>query len=169
MATAFLFPGQGAQTVGMGRDLAANLPAARGLFDRAEKILGYDLAKICFEGPAEKLDSTAYSQPALFVTSLAALESLKQKSPDIVESAQFTAGLSLGEYTALVFAGVLDFGSALQVVAQRGAAMQAASDAVASGMVSILGLDRGQIEQLCRESAQGEILQIANLLCPGNI
>jgi [acyl-carrier-protein] S-malonyltransferase len=169
MPTAFLFPGQGAQSVGMGRELAATLPAAKELFDRAGKILGYDLAQICFEGPAEKLDSTVYSQPALFVTSLAALESLKQKSPQVVESCQFTAGLSLGEYTALVFAGVLDFESGLRVVAERGAAMQTASDAVASGMVSILGLEREQVEQLCRECSQSEVLQIANLLCPGNI
>ncbi len=84
MPTAFLFPGQGAQTVGMGRDLVSALPAAKTLFDRANEILGYDLAKICFEGPVEKLDSTVHSQPALFVTSLAALESLKQKSPDVV-------------------------------------------------------------------------------------
>jgi [acyl-carrier-protein] S-malonyltransferase len=169
MSIAFLFPGQGAQSVGMGRELAASLPAAKELFDRAGKILGYDLAQICFEGPVEKLDSTVYSQPALFVTSLAALESLKQKSPQIVESCQFTAGLSLGEYTALVFAGVLDFDSGLGVVAERGRAMQAASDAVASGMVSILGREREQVEQLCRECSQGEVLQIANLLCPGNI
>ncbi len=169
MPTAFLFPGQGAQTVGMGRDLVAALPAAKSLFDRANEILGYDLAKICFEGPVEKLDSTVHSQPALFVTSLAALQSLKQKSPDAAASCSYASGLSLGEYTALVFAEALDFETGLRVVAQRGAAMQAASDATASGMVSILGLERQQIEQLCRDAAQGEVLQVANLLCPGNI
>jgi [acyl-carrier-protein] S-malonyltransferase len=169
MTSAFLFPGQGAQSVGMGRELAATLPAAKSLFDRAGDILGYDLAKICFEGPAEKLDSTVYSQPALFVTSLAALELLKQKSPEAVENCRFAAGLSLGEYTALVFAGVLEFEPALRVVAERGAAMQAAADAIPSGMVSVLGLEREQLESLCRECAQGEVLQIANLLCPGNI
>jgi [acyl-carrier-protein] S-malonyltransferase len=167
--TAFLFPGQGAQTVGMGRELAAQLPAAKALFDRANEILGYDLAKICFEGPVEKLDSTAHSQPALFVTSLAALESLKQKSPDVVSACRYAAGLSLGEYTALVFAEALDFETGLRVVAQRGTAMQAASDATPSGMVSILGLERQQVDQLCRDAAQGEVLQVANLLCPGNI
>ncbi len=169
MTSAFLFPGQGAQHVGMGRELAAALPQAQALFDRAGEILGYNLAQICFDGPAEKLDSTVYSQPALFVTSLAALESLKQKSPEVVENCRFTAGLSLGEYTALVFAGVMEFEPALRVVAERGAAMQAAADATPSGMVSVLGLEREQVETLCRECAQGEVLQVANLLCPGNI
>lgn len=166
---AFLFPGQGAQTVGMNSSLVAELPAARELFDRANQILGYDLGKLCQEGPAEKLDSTVYSQPALFVTSLAALESLKAKSPEIVTACGAAAGLSLGEYTAMVFAGALDFESGLRLVAERGAAMQAAADATPSGMVSILGLDRADIEKLCQDSRGNEILEVANLLCPGNI
>jgi [acyl-carrier-protein] S-malonyltransferase len=166
---AFLFPGQGAQTIGMGRQLAESLPAARSLFDRANAMLGYDLAKVCFEGPAEQLDSTVYSQPALYVTSLAALESLKATAPDTVAACQAAAGLSLGEYTALVFADVMDFETGLAVVQERGAAMQAASDATPSGMVSILGLDREKVEALCKQAANGEILQVANLLCPGNI
>jgi [acyl-carrier-protein] S-malonyltransferase len=169
MSTAFLFPGQGAQTVGMGRALVESEPAAKVLFDKANEILGFDLTKICFEGPAEKLDSTVYSQPALFVTSMAALVAMNEKQNDVVEACGYAAGLSLGEYTALCFAGVMSFDDALRVVAERGAAMQAAADATPSGMVSILGMEREQVEQLCRDSAQGEVLQVANLLCPGNI
>jgi len=166
---AFLFPGQGAQFVGMGKRLAESLPSVRGLYDRAGGILGYDLAKLCFEGPAEDLDSTVGSQPALFVTSLAAVEALRAESPDVVLSCEAAAGLSLGEYTAMVFAGVMDFEAGLRLVQERGAAMQAASDATPSGMVSILGLERVQVEALCEKARAGETLQIANFLCPGNI
>jgi [acyl-carrier-protein] S-malonyltransferase len=166
---AFLFPGQGAQSVGMGHQLAETLPAARRLYDEAAAILGFDLAQVCFEGPEEELDSTVISQPALFVTSLAALESLRLESPGVVDACCATAGLSLGEYTALVFANVLTFEDALRVVQRRGEAMQAASDAVASGMVSILGLELEKVEQLCAESRGDAVLQVANRLCPGNI
>ena len=166
---AFLFPGQGAQTVGMGRRLAESLPSVRDLYDRAAAVLGYDLARLCFEGPAEQLDSTVGSQPALFVTSLAALESLRAESPDVVLSCEAAAGLSLGEYTALVLAGVFKFEDGLMLVQKRGAAMQEAADATPGGMVSILGLERVEVERLCREArGRDEILEIANLLCPGN-
>lgn len=167
--TALLFPGQGAQTVGMGAELAANLPAAKALFDQAAEILGYDLLELCKNGPAEKLDSTVHSQPALFVCSLAALEQLKVDSPEVVETAAATAGLSLGEYTALVFAGSIDFASGLRLVQQRGAAMQDAADQVSSGMVSVLGMERDQVAELCNQGREGDVLEIANLLCPGNI
>jgi [acyl-carrier-protein] S-malonyltransferase len=167
---AFLFPGQGAQVVGMGKVLVESAPAARLVFERANSILGYDLLAICLQGPAEKLDSTEYSQPALFVTSLAAVEWLKVNKADVAGSCQAVAGLSLGEYTALVFADVMSFEDGLRVVQERGRAMQDASNAVASGMVSILGLDAEKIERVCQEArAEGEVLQIANYLCPGNI
>jgi [acyl-carrier-protein] S-malonyltransferase len=164
----FLFPGQGAQHVGMGKTIAERYPAARNLYDTAAEILGYDLAKLCFEGPATELDSTVVSQPALFVTSLAALEMLRADSPDVVLACEMAAGLSLGEYTALVFAGVLSFEDGLRVVQRRGEAMQAAADATPSGMVSLLLLSREQVEELCRQASEIGPLQTANFLCPGN-
>jgi len=167
---AFLFPGQGAQFVGMGQQLAESLSEVRQLYDRAANVLGYDLGELCFAGPEDELDSTVVSQPALFVTSLAALASLRHESPGVVAGCAAAAGLSLGEYTAMVFAGVMDFESALSVVQRRGEAMQAASDRVASGMVSVLGLTLEQVEQLCQDARRdGEVLRVANLLCPRNI
>lgn len=166
---AFLFPGQGAQHVDMGRTIAERYPAAGALYERSRDILGYDLAKICFEGPAEELDSTVVSQPALFVTSLAALEMLRADSPGVVLSCEMCAGLSLGEYTALAFAGALTFEEGLRLVQRRGEAMQEAADATPSGMVSALLLERERVEELCQEAAAAGPLQIANYLCPGNI
>jgi len=166
--TAFLFPGQGAQHVGMGQQIAGRIPAARELYDRAEAILGFDLAAICFDGPSERLDATVISQPALFVSSLAALEVLKAERPEVLAACQFAAGLSLGEYTALVFAGAMTFEDGLRVVKVRGEAMQAAADQVPSGMVSALLLDRAKVEEVrTAASASGQIW-IANYLCPGN-
>jgi len=166
---AFLFPGQGAQHVGMGKTIAERYPAARSLYETADGILGYELSRLCFEGPAAELDSTVISQPAIFVTSLAALEMLRADSPDVVLSCQMTAGLSLGEYTALVFAGAMTFEDGLRLVQKRGEAMQAAADKTPSGMVSLLLLDRPKVEEICREASSAGTLSIANLLCPGNI
>jgi [acyl-carrier-protein] S-malonyltransferase len=167
--TAFLFPGQGAQALGMGQALYESLPAARQLFDGAAEILGYRLIDICKDGPVERLNSTAVSQPAIFVASLAALESLRTSQPAAEADCFATAGLSLGEYTALVFAGVLSFADGLRLVKQRGEAMQAASDATPSGMVSVLGMDADKVEELCAAARPKGLIQIANLLCPGNI
>jgi [acyl-carrier-protein] S-malonyltransferase len=166
--TAFLFPGQGAQHIGMGRTIVESSPRARELFDRAGEILGYDLAKICFEGPQEQLDRTNFSQPALFVTSLAALEWLRGERPEEVASCTHAAGLSLGEYTALVFADAMSFDDGLKVVAARGEAMQAAAEANPSSMVSALLLDREKVEQVRDEAVAAGPLWIANYLCPGN-
>lgn len=165
---AFLFPGQGAQVVGMGKTLYETLPAAKSLFDTANEILGYSLTDLCFNGPIEQLSTTVISQPALFVTSLAALEALKVSSPEVVENCSAAAGLSLGEYTALTFAGAMSFEDGLLVVQRRGLAMQEAADATSSGMVSLLGPELDVVEDLCEKSRQGDILQVANLLCPGN-
>jgi [acyl-carrier-protein] S-malonyltransferase len=165
---ALLFPGQGAQHVGMGRKIAQKHPRARELYERASVILGYDLATKCFEGPAAELDTTEISQPAIFVTSLAALEMLRADSPDVASNCAMAAGLSLGEYTALVFAGALSFEDGLRVVQRRGQAMQAASDASPSGMVSLLLLEREKVEAVCREASSAGLLKIANYLCPGN-
>jgi [acyl-carrier-protein] S-malonyltransferase len=166
---AFLFPGQGAQHVGMGRRIAEQYPAARRLYDQAASILGYDLAKLCWEGPASELDSTVISQPALFVTSLACLEKLRAEQPEAALACEMTAGLSLGEYTALVFAGAMSFEDGLRVVQQRGRAMQDAADATPSGMVSILLLSVEQVQKIRDEASQHGTIEIANYLCPGNI
>lgn len=167
---AFLFPGQGAQSIGMAAPFVEAAPKARELFERARHVLGYDLLSVCQNGPAEQLDSTEVSQPALFVSSLAAVEVLRQKEPEAVLSCQAAAGLSLGEYSALVFAGVMEFEDGLRVVQERGRAMQAAADANPSGMVSVLGLERQQVEQICQQARDaGQVLEVANLLCPGNI
>ncbi|HMF15953.1 MAG TPA: ACP S-malonyltransferase [Gemmataceae bacterium] len=166
---AFLFPGQGAQFVGMGRQLVESLPAARQLFDQASDILGYNLLDLCLNGPAERLNSTAVSQPAIFVASLAALESLRSTNPQAEAECVATAGLSLGEYTALVFSGAMSFADGLRLVQKRGEAMQAASDATPSGMVSVLGLDQDKVEELCAAARPAGKMEIANLLCPQNI
>jgi len=166
---AFLFPGQGAQHVGMGRSIAEKLPAARHLYEQADEILGFGLSRLCFEGPATELDTTAVSQPAIFVTSLAALELLRAENPQAIDSCEMAAGLSLGEYTALVFAGALSFADGLRVVKRRGEAMQQASDATPSGMVSVLLLDREKVESIRDRAAVAGRIEIANYLCPGNL
>jgi [acyl-carrier-protein] S-malonyltransferase len=166
---AVLFPGQGAQFVGMGRALDQELPAARALFDRAAEVLGFDLRAVCFDGPADALAATDVGQPAIFVASLAALEDLKATQPEVVAACAGAAGLSLGEYTALVFAGALDFETGLRIVRRRGEVMQAAAVATPSGMSSVLGLDEPAIDELCRRVAPHGRLGKANLLGPGNI
>lgn len=166
--TAFLFPGQGAQSVGMAGQLCNTLPAAKALFDEAADVLGYDLLAVCVNGPAERLNATDVSQPAIFVASLAALEQLKGTQPDAPRDVVATAGLSLGEYTALVFAGAMSFANGLKVVKARGEAMQAAAEATPSGMVAVIGLEVAEVESLVAEAKSAGKLEVANYLCPGN-
>jgi len=166
MKSAFIFPGQGAQTVGMAKDISQNYPVAAALFGKANDILGYNLSKLCFEGPQEKLNETSYSQPAIFTASAAILEVIRTQTditPDV------TAGLSMGEYTALYAAGLISFEEGLILVNKRGTAMQAAADATEGSMVSIIGLDEEKVDALCTEAAQGRLLKPANYNCPGQI
>ncbi len=166
MPTALVFPGQGAQYIGMGKDLAAHVPAARALLEEADRILGFPLSRVIAEGPEEQLMRTDVSQPAILVSSLMSYEALKaRKTPDFVA----TAGLSLGEYTALVAAGALGFADAVKLVRLRGEAMQAAAEAVKSGMVALIGADEASAQKLCDACASGETLQVANLNSPGQV
>jgi len=166
----FVFPGQGAQSLGMGGWLVKNHEVARDVFERAGSVLGYDLLDLCLHGPVSRLDATEFSQPALFVISMAAVEVLRREQPNLVSKAKATAGLSLGEYSAICFAGGLEFDDALRLVQRRGQAMQSAADAVQSGMASVIGLDLEAVTKLCDQvRVDGEILQPANILCTGNI
>lgn len=167
MKTAFIFPGQGAQHVGMGKDIAAQSPAAAALFDKANAIVGYDLKGLCFDGPEDKLNATAVSQPAIFVVTAAFLEQVKAQKPDL--AVDVTAGLSMGEYSALYAAGLVGFEDTLRLVQKRGDAMQAAADASDGSMISIMGLDEEKVLALCNEAAQGEVLVPVNFNCPGQI
>jgi [acyl-carrier-protein] S-malonyltransferase len=152
----------------MGKEAAA-IPAARELFDRASSILGYDLYVQCTEGPEDRLNATDVCQPALYVAGLAALERLKATKPEVLADVQGAAGLSLGEYTALAFAGAMSFEDGLRVVKVRGESMQAAAEARASGMVSVLGLDEAKVADLAAAASTNGKVWLANYLCPGNI
>lgn len=166
---AIVFPGQGAQSVGMAGEWVDTQPAAARLFERASDLLGYDLLHVCRHGPAERLNTTAVSQPAILVTSLAALEVLRARPDDPSAAAPITAGLSLGEYTALVFAGALDFDDAVRLVDVRGRAMQECAESRPGAMVAVLGVEREPLGALCDGCREGDVLEIANVLCPGNI
>jgi [acyl-carrier-protein] S-malonyltransferase len=161
--TALLFAGQGAQFPGMGRDLASQFPAAKVLFDKSREILGFDLARICFDGPEEELTRTQNAQPAIFLTSWIALQLLKEHKPDF--SFHATAGLSLGELTALTAAGTFSFEDGLKIARQRGRFMQEACEATRGAMAAVLGLDEATLREVCAAAD----VDMANLNCPGQI
>jgi [acyl-carrier-protein] S-malonyltransferase len=161
--TALLFAGQGAQTVGMGKDLAEKFPSAKAWFDRANAALGYDLAAICFNGPEAELTKTENAQPGIFLVSWVCFELLKEKVPNLKFDA--TAGLSLGEFTALTAAGAMSFEDGLRVVRQRGKFMQEACDATRGGMAAVIGLDEAPTREVCAEAG----VVLANLNCPGQL
>jgi [acyl-carrier-protein] S-malonyltransferase len=168
---AFMFPGQGAQFLGMCAEVVKDVPKAKELFDQASEILGYDLWQVCTQGPKEKLDSTVVSQPAIFVASMAAVEKLRlQSGQEAIDAATCAMGLSLGEYSALCFADAISFADGVKITKARGQAMQAAADAVDTGMVSVIGLDKIKVAELCVMASEksGEQIQIANFLCDGN-
>jgi len=169
MKSAFLFPGQGAQVVGMGADVAEAFGAADEVFCKANEILGFDLRKVCFDGPGEQLNTTTMSQPAIFTVSAAILAVLRSQEATSGLVPDVTAGLSLGEYTALYAAGCINFEDGLRLVHKRGQAMQAAADATEGSMVSIIGLDEEKVAELCQEAGGGELLEPVNFNCPGQI
>jgi len=166
---AFLFPGQGAQHVGMGKDFYDASPAVRKLFDLADRVVATPLTKLCFEGPEERLAETNICQPAIFTVSAAALAVMTELLGEKMGKPACMAGLSLGEYTALYAAEAIDFESGLRLVARRGRLMQEAALAVPSGMVSVLGLDEPKAQKLCEAASNGQILTCANFNCPGQI
>ena len=167
--TYILCPGQGAQAVGMGKELIEKSAAARALFDQARTVLNFDLAAVCFGGPEDRLNQTDVSQPALYVVGVASFAAAKEQGKLDPANVTAYAGLSLGEYTALHLAGVFGFEDGLRLVAARGRYMQEAAVAVPSGMVAIMGADEAAILALCESSAQGEVLVPANFNAPGQI
>lgn len=165
---AYLFPGQGSQYVGMGKGLCdASLPA-RGVFDCADSIAGFGLSRLCFEGPAEALNDTANTQPALLAASIAALRALQERS---LETPAYVAGHSMGEFSALVAAGALTFEDGLRLVRERGRLMKQAGEKSPGGMAAVIGLERGVLEEVCAAARQesGEYVGIANDNCPGQL
>ncbi len=167
--TAFLFPGQGSQEVGMGKDFAESYDVARQIFQEADEILGFSLSTMCFAGPEEELNETINTQPALYVTSIAILRTFQDLNPSAQPA--FVAGHSLGEFTAFTSAGVLDFESGLRLVRRRGELMQQAGDDNPGAMAALLGMDTDAVQEMCAKisEATGKPLVLANDNCPGQV
>ncbi len=165
MSPAWLFPGQGSQAVGMGRDLAEAHPEARAVFEAADRALDLPLSRYCFQGPEEELRRTAITQPALLTTSVAAARVLEKAG----HAPRAVAGHSLGEYSALVVAGVLAFDDAVRAVHQRGRLMQEAVPEGEGAMAALIGMEAGAVADLCQEAAAGAVLAPANLNAPGQV
>jgi [acyl-carrier-protein] S-malonyltransferase len=161
--TALMFAGQGAQVVGMGKDLAERFPSARTWFDRANATLGYDLVSVCFQGPDAELTKTEHAQPGIFLVSWVAFQLLRERVPTLTFEAG--AGLSLGEFTALAAAGAMSFEEGLRVVRQRGRFMQEACAATRGGMAAVIGLDEAPTREACDQAG----VVLANLNCPGQL
>src|SRR6476469_3647626 len=157
---AFIFPGQGSQSVGMGKDLFDNFPAAREVFEQADEALGFKLSKMCFSGSDEDLALTANTQPAILTASIAAFRAMESEGAKLPE---FAAGHSLGEYSALVAAGVLDFADAVRTVRNRGTYMQEAVPVGVGAMAAILGSNIETIESACGDAAEGQVCSPANI------
>ncbi|MBK9263844.1 MAG: ACP S-malonyltransferase [Polyangiaceae bacterium] len=165
---AWLFPGQGSQVVGMGRDLAETSDAARRVFERADAALGEPLTKLCFDGPMEELTLTANTQPAIVTVSMAIVAALRERMPDLALP-MFAAGHSLGEYSALAAAGALELEDAVRICRLRGAAMQASVPPGEGAMAAVMGLDGPVVAQICAEEAHDEIVSLANYNAPGQV
>lgn len=161
---AYIFPGQGAQFVGMGKDLYDSFSASKNIFKSADKILGFSISSLCFEGPQDKLTSTENAQPAILTVSIAAIEALREQTKDSLHPS-FVGGLSLGEYSALVAAGVLSFEDALYLVRKRGQYMEEAAQHNPGRMLSIIGLSKEDVKKICKETN----CEIANLNCPEQV
>lgn len=166
MKYVFLFPGQGSQYVGMGKDLKDNFKVAADVFEMADDALSEKLSKLCFEGPKDDLDLTMNTQPAILAVSVAALRVLQQESGIVPV---LVGGHSLGEFSALVASGVLKFADAMRIVRKRGTFMQEAVPVGIGCMAAILGMDKEAVEKICKESAQGQVVAPANYNCPGQV
>jgi len=166
---ALVFPGQGSQFVGMGKALYDASASARRVFDQADEVLGFPISRLCFQGPADQLEDTINAQPAILTVSIAALEALKERLSEAGEKIEpmVVAGHSLGQFTALIAAGVMDFPSGLQLVRERGRLMKEAGEESPGGMAAVIGLDAITLASVCDDASDGAVITVANDNCPG--